>query len=347
MPESPRVFISYVQENREIVALLVDELKRRGVNAWWDRDSLLPGMFWQDEIRRGIRKGDFFIACFSNEYLERDRTFMNEELAIAIEEIRLRGDSAWFIPVVLSGDVPDRSIGGARTLRDIHFVRLTTDEWTRSVESLCRVMAVDENRIRQPSAVSDAIAQEREWQDTHNSAQMHRIVGFGQAASDMVALEAGLWRVTFLHQGDGHFGVWLLNEYGDRVELLANSSGLFHGTKLVRIPDHGSYLCDISAAGKWELVISRPMQLQSLSVLQGRSQAGTDLITLAGGLRIFSLKHEGAGHFSVWLLDHDGERVALLANTSGVFSGSKAVKLTSGAYALDISADGQWEIAWR
>lgn len=85
MPETKRVFVSYVQENREVVALLVQELSKRSIDVWWDRDSLLPGTFWQDEIRRAIRSGEYFIACFSLEYLERDRTFMNEELAIAMK----------------------------------------------------------------------------------------------------------------------------------------------------------------------------------------------------------------------------------------------------------------------
>lgn len=132
--------MSYVQENREIVALLIEELRRHAVDPWWDRDSLLPGTFWQDEIRRSIRGGQFFIACFSTEYLQRDRTYMNEELAIAIEEIRLRGDATWFIPVVLSGEVPDRPIGDGRTLRDIQFLELTAEHWGRGVASLCRAL---------------------------------------------------------------------------------------------------------------------------------------------------------------------------------------------------------------
>src|SRR5205807_2644742 len=102
---------------------------------WWDRDSLLPGAFWHDEIRRAIRDGQFFLACFSLEYLDRDRTFMNEELTIAIEEIRLRGDSTWFIPVLLSGEVPDRAIGGGRTLRHIQFANLAPEHWAQGIDA--------------------------------------------------------------------------------------------------------------------------------------------------------------------------------------------------------------------
>lgn len=270
---------------------------------------------------------------------------MNEELAIAIEEIRLRGDNKWFIPVLLSGVVPDTPIGRGRTLQDIHFVRLTSDGWSLGVESLCRALGIRTN-LNVNDIAPDSVARDRQRSDDDNASEIHRVTGIGQTASEMLDLHSGLWRVSLTHQGNGHFGVWLLDSNGDRVDLLANSGGTFHGTKLVRISQNGRYLCDVSADGKWEIVISPPMQLESTMSIQGRSQAGTDLMNIAGGLRLFALKHDGVGHFGVWLLDGAGKRVELLANASGNFDGSKAVKLRTGAYAFDISADGPWEIAW-
>ena len=67
-------------------------------------------------IRKAIREGAFFIACFSKEYHERDRTFMNEELTVAIEELRQRSDDhIWFIPVQLNEcEIPNLDIGKGR-----------------------------------------------------------------------------------------------------------------------------------------------------------------------------------------------------------------------------------------
>ena len=257
MPETKRVFVSYVQENREVVALLVQELSKRGVDVWWDRDSLLPGTFWQDEIRRAIRSGEYFIACFSVEYLERDRTFMNEELAIAIEEIRLRSDATWFIPVVLSGEVPDRPIGGGRTLQDIQFVTLTTETWPRDIEALCRAMG-KVSTWTHVTAASPAIALERETTDAEAASDLHRLTGVGQQATDFLELSSGLWRISLSHGGRGHFAAWLLDSEGERVELLANTSGAFHGTKLVQIKRSGQYLCDVSADGSWDILVATP-----------------------------------------------------------------------------------------
>ncbi len=340
-----RVFVSYVQENREIVALLVRELQNRDIDPWWDRDSLLPGAFWQDEIRRAIRDGQFFLACFSSDYLARDITFMNEELTIAIEEIRLRGDSTWFIPVLLSGEVPNRAIGGGRTLRHIQFVNLAPEHWSEGIAALCNVMG----QVRTPDlpATSSVLAHQRVETDAESASDLHRLAGVGQHASDFFELSPGLWKVSLSHRGGGHFAVWLLDSEGERVELLVNATGTFHGTKLVKIPREGRFLYDVSADGPWDILAQPPMELEQMAHIRGGSQAGTDLIRFNGGLRVFNLQHEGVGHFAVWLLDRDGEHVELLVNATGSFDGSKAVKLRSGVYAFDVSADGAWNITWR
>jgi len=124
--EQEHVFISYVRENSKEVDNLCDELSKHGVHVWLDRNKIQPGVKWKDAVRNAIRRGNFFIACFSKEYTSRDKTFMNEELTLAIDELRKYStDRAWFIPVLLSKcDVPARNIGGGETLRDISWVAL-------------------------------------------------------------------------------------------------------------------------------------------------------------------------------------------------------------------------------
>ena len=111
-----KVFISYVRENIKIVDRLCQELRSHGIEVWLDRNDIAPGARWKREIRQAIQQGAFFIACFSKEYYERDRAYMNEELIIAIEELRLRPiDQAWFIPVKLNEcEIPDLDIGGGK-----------------------------------------------------------------------------------------------------------------------------------------------------------------------------------------------------------------------------------------
>jgi HEAT repeat protein len=136
----PRVFISYVTEDAWSAGRLARVLHVYEVDLWWDRVSLAPGQRWKDEIRRGISGGDFFIACFSENYYQRSKTYMNEELTLAIDELRQRPiNRTWFIPVLLSNcQLPDRSIGGGETLRDLQAVALY-DDWS---DGIARILSV-------------------------------------------------------------------------------------------------------------------------------------------------------------------------------------------------------------
>ena len=124
--QQPHVFISYVSENSEVVDQLYQALIARGVKVWFSRTSIEPGTRWKEQIRQGIQDGGFFLACFSAEYLARQRTHMNEELHLAIDELRQRhGAQPWFIPVKLNPcDIPDIRISAVETLNDLHYVEL-------------------------------------------------------------------------------------------------------------------------------------------------------------------------------------------------------------------------------
>lgn len=136
------VFISYVHEDRELVGALCDELRQEGVAVWLDREQIHPGQRWREAIRHAIREGAFFIACFSEQSAKRERAYMNEELTLAIEEIRCRPTTrAWFVPVLLSDDaLPDRDIGAGETLRDIQWLDLSdgpgSSQWRDGVRRL-------------------------------------------------------------------------------------------------------------------------------------------------------------------------------------------------------------------
>lgn len=135
------VFISYTHENMEDVNRLRTELMDHNINIWFDQNEIKPGHRWKSEIWEGIRKGTFFLACFSKEHSERDTTYMNEELLIAIEELRLRPtDRAWFIPIKLNEcEIPNQSIGPNETLRDLQYVALYED-WESGIQSIVKVI---------------------------------------------------------------------------------------------------------------------------------------------------------------------------------------------------------------
>lgn len=125
-PEDParvgHAFISYVRED----SVAVDELQRTlvaaGIPVWRDTASLWPGEDWRAKIRDAIvRDALVFIACFSVRSAARRKSFQNEELLLAIDQLRLRRpDDPWLIPVRFDHcEIPDLALGAGRTLASI------------------------------------------------------------------------------------------------------------------------------------------------------------------------------------------------------------------------------------
>lgn len=93
------VFLSYLKEDKEKVDKLVNELENAGIKTWIDRKKLKPGIDWKNAIKEAIEEGYYFIACFSKNYRNKRKRFVNEELNLAIEQLRLiPDDEIWFIP---------------------------------------------------------------------------------------------------------------------------------------------------------------------------------------------------------------------------------------------------------
>ena len=139
---SGQAFVSYVHEDTAKVRRLFEDLTSYGAELWLDRNDLAPGIRWKVAIREAVREGAFSLACFSRASVGKGRTYMNEELILAIEEIRQRpAHMSWFIPVRLDDcSVPDLGVGGGVTLRDFQVVDLAS-EWDRGVRQIIEVIA--------------------------------------------------------------------------------------------------------------------------------------------------------------------------------------------------------------
>jgi uncharacterized protein YwlG (UPF0340 family) len=132
-------FISYVREDSRQVDQLQGTLQAAGVPVWRDTRDLWPGEDWRAKIRRAITNNALvFIACFSQASLSRGKSYQNEELTLAIDQLRLRPpDDPWLIPVRLDEcEIPDRDIGGGRTLTSIQRADLFGNRSDESAERL-------------------------------------------------------------------------------------------------------------------------------------------------------------------------------------------------------------------
>ena len=161
----PHAFLSYVSEDAEIVKRLLDGLTARGIKVWFDRNDISPGDRWKNAIRTAIKEGSFFLACFSQEYSRRPTTYMNEELTLAIEELRRRrSDLSWFIPIKLNAcSIPDREIGAGERLSDIQHIDLYGG-WSRGIDRVASaIQQVAHAQRGEPSqgirGVADPVAQ--------------------------------------------------------------------------------------------------------------------------------------------------------------------------------------------
>ncbi|HWF82617.1 MAG TPA: bifunctional nuclease domain-containing protein [Streptosporangiaceae bacterium] len=146
-------FISYVREDSRDVDSLEGALESAGIHVWRDTANLWPGEDWREHIRNAITSNALvFIACFSTASLGRASSFQNVEITLAIEEIRNRpAAEPWIIPVRLDDcQIPDRDIGGGRTLRSIQHADLFGSNASRNLDRL--VSAVLRKLGRRPAA---------------------------------------------------------------------------------------------------------------------------------------------------------------------------------------------------
>ena len=98
-------------------------------------------------IRRAITNNALvFIACFSSQSAARTTSYQNEELVLAVEQLRQRRpDVPWLIPVRFDDcPFPDLDLGGGRTLASIQRADLFGDRYeeqmTRLVATVQRLL---------------------------------------------------------------------------------------------------------------------------------------------------------------------------------------------------------------
>jgi len=122
-------FISYVRENQTEVERLRDSLQQFKVDTWLDRDSIEPGSNWRKALSNAIQKGSFFLACFSQESINKPQSYMEEEIRLAIKELNSTIiKKQWFIPIRFSEcDIPSLPLSDGRDIRDIQWIDMFPD----------------------------------------------------------------------------------------------------------------------------------------------------------------------------------------------------------------------------
>jgi hypothetical protein len=85
MPEPKRrlkVFLCHAHSDATAVRDLFRYLRREGVDAWLDKEKLLPGVDWDREIRKAVRESDVVVVCLSKNFNQEG--FRQKEVRIAL-----------------------------------------------------------------------------------------------------------------------------------------------------------------------------------------------------------------------------------------------------------------------
>jgi hypothetical protein len=88
---------------------LYDRLVNDGVDAWLDREKLLPGQDWQVEISKAVKTSDIVVVCLSSHSITKEG-FVQKEIKYALDIADEKPDGTIFIiPARLENcDVPSR-----------------------------------------------------------------------------------------------------------------------------------------------------------------------------------------------------------------------------------------------
>lgn len=96
-----RIFLSYANEDINSVRNVYQRLKKLGHKPWFDKENLLPGQRWENEIPEAIKASDFIIVFFSKASVAK-RGYVQKEFKLALEVLEtVPEEQIFIIPVRL------------------------------------------------------------------------------------------------------------------------------------------------------------------------------------------------------------------------------------------------------
>lgn len=175
-----------------------------------------------------------------------------------------------------------------------------------------------------------------------------KIEGKGDSTSEPVSLQKGLLMVGAAHNGARNFVVQLLSTDGEKSDLLVNGIGDYQGVRLIPV-EAGRYRFQTRADGAWVLLHEQPdpnKPRTPLPISQNmKGDAPLGPFSMRRGLLQATFTHDGERNFVAMLYRANGERVGLLVNKIGAYSGSVTQAIReAGLYWLEVRASGAWSV---
>ncbi len=132
-----RVFLCHARADRDAVRALYSRLTKDGVDAWLDKEKLLPGQDWELEIRKAVREADVVVVCLSKQFNQAG--FRQKEVRLALDTAMEKPEGEIFI-------IPARleECDTLESLKKWHWVDLFDDD---GYEMLIRALRARADKI--------------------------------------------------------------------------------------------------------------------------------------------------------------------------------------------------------
>jgi outer membrane protein assembly factor BamD (BamD/ComL family) len=100
-----KVFLCHTSGDKPQVRTLYKHLVVEGVDAWLDKEKLLPGQDWRVEIPRAVRESDVVVVCLSNKSITQEG-YIQKEIKFALDFAEEKPDGTIFIIPARLEDCP-------------------------------------------------------------------------------------------------------------------------------------------------------------------------------------------------------------------------------------------------
>ena len=129
-----KVFLCHAHADRDAVRELYTRLTNDGVDAWLDKEKLLPGQDWELEIKKAVREADVVVVCLSKQFNQAG--FRQKEVRLALDTAMEKPEGEIFI-------IPARleECDNLESLKKWHWVDLFEEDGYRMLIRALRVRA--------------------------------------------------------------------------------------------------------------------------------------------------------------------------------------------------------------
>ncbi|NOH01088.1 MAG: TIR domain-containing protein [Chloroflexi bacterium] len=190
-----KVFLCYAHADRDAVRALYTRLIHDGVDAWLDKENLLPGQDWELEIRKAVREASAIIVCLSNQFVQAG--FKHKEVRWALDAAMERPEGEIFI-------IPARleDCDTLEGLRKWHWVDLFKEDGYEKLRQALHVRGIIGGNKKMPPALKILVTGGREISNAvgkiayHIGGQVirrgHILINNGSIGVDRLSAEGAL-----------------------------------------------------------------------------------------------------------------------------------------------------------